>query len=144
MQEFILLADFISPPHLVFLVDNGVYPHLKTEDELSKTIQTGSVKNYSLLKSLTKLQLELHNESIMYRLVSLHIANMQGLKLVSVGDNSSVFKVTFENTLDNETLTQYLSHSEEMSPSSHHFNKSNAHKSPFVKVPKVPKIEGLK
>ena len=61
MQEFILLADFISPPQLLYLIDNGFFHHFKTEDELSKSIQTPGIKDYTLLKSLTKLKVELHN-----------------------------------------------------------------------------------
>jgi hypothetical protein len=34
VQEFILLTDIISPPTLLSLIDNGVFPYLKTEDEL--------------------------------------------------------------------------------------------------------------
>jgi len=34
VQEFILLTDITSPPTLLSIIDNGVFPYLKTEDEL--------------------------------------------------------------------------------------------------------------
>ena len=101
---------------MLSLIDNGVFPYLKTEDELLKSLETPVMSHYSLLKSVTSLKLDLQADHAIFKMISLHIACISGLKLKNYTDNMITLKLIFENSLDQETLNQYMTSTEEISP----------------------------
>ncbi len=58
------------------------------------------MSHYSLLKSVTKLKMDFHADQAIFKIISLHIATLSGLKLVSNSDNMITLKLIFENSLD--------------------------------------------
>jgi hypothetical protein len=74
------------------------------------------MSHYSLLKSVTKLKLDLQADQAILKIISLHIASLSGLKLVSNADNMITLKLIFENSLDQETLNLYLTSIEDINP----------------------------